>query len=136
MAVASVVPARSADTPVGITLSEFIRFEGAAGNRRIRVVEEIRTQGDWDKMKDFNLPLRTKIRGFIGGGDLTAENLRTFADNVEDEKKRRRYRKHATGVWRIPAPASADAGRNRPEGDVERWSAPREAGSGSRVSDR
>lgn len=97
MAVASVVPARSADTPVGITLSEFIRFESAAGNRRIRVVEEIRTQGDWDKMKDLNLPLRTKIRGLIGGGDLTAENLRTFADNVEDEKKRRRYRKHATG---------------------------------------
>ncbi len=31
MAVASVVPHRTADTPVSITLSQFIRFESAVG---------------------------------------------------------------------------------------------------------
>lgn len=97
MAVASVVPTRSADTPVGITLSQFIGFESAVGNRRIRVVEEIRTQGDWDKLKDFNLPLRQKIRALIGDDELSAAKLRAFADGVEDDRKRSRYRKHATG---------------------------------------
>jgi hypothetical protein len=83
--------------PVTITLSQFIRFESASGNRRIRVVEEVRTQGDWDKLKDFNLPLRQKIRSLISDGDLSGANLRAFADEVEDDKKRSRYRKHAAG---------------------------------------
>lgn len=97
MAVASVVPTRGSDPQVTISLSQFILFEAAAGNRRIRVVEEIRTQGDWDKSKDFNLPLRNKIRSLIGSDELNAAKLQTFADSVEDDKKRKRYRRHAAG---------------------------------------
>lgn len=75
MAVASVVPHRTADRPVSITLSQFIRFESAAGSHRIRVVEDIRTQGEWDKLKDFNLALRQRIRAYWGstGVDTTCD---------------------------------------------------------------
>lgn len=100
MAVASVVPAGSPKySPIPITFTQFLRFDISDGNRRIKVVQEIREQGDWDVSRDFYLGFRQKIRAGVRDDDLSGDELLAYAQGAGiDDDKRARYRANAKGL--------------------------------------
>ena len=99
MAVASIVPAGSPKYgPIAITFTQFLRFDISDGNKRVKVVQDIREQGDWDVSRDFYLGLRQKIRGRVNADDLSGAELLTYAQGPGiDDDKRARYRANARG---------------------------------------
>jgi hypothetical protein len=109
-------------TPVLITVATFIRFDSADGNHRVDVVEERRNPKEYDKLRDFYLQLRHRIRKLAGERELKARDLLNFADEVDGDIKRDRFRRIAKGygaferrlrprlIGTVPKQLWADAG--------------------------